>query len=64
MLRAGSTAPSDIAKGQGVRINLWMGLARRLLGLLMLSGCGFNPTVVARRILSRPAAARSASAED
>jgi hypothetical protein len=34
----------EIAKAQGVRINLWMGLAMLVLGLLMLLWERLNPT--------------------
>ncbi|AEV87526.1 hypothetical protein ACWT_6514 [Actinoplanes sp. SE50] len=36
-------SPADIAKAQGVRINLWMGLAMLALGLLMLLWLRLNP---------------------
>jgi hypothetical protein len=39
---------AEIAKAQGVRINLWMGLAMLALGLLMLLWLRLNPTQVAR----------------
>jgi hypothetical protein len=35
---------SEIDKAQGVRINLWMGLAMLALGLLMLLWLWVNPT--------------------
>ena len=34
---------AEIAKAQGVRINLWMGLAMLVLGLLMLLWLRLNP---------------------
>jgi hypothetical protein len=37
---------SEIDKAQGVRINLWMGLAMLALGLLMLFWLWVNPTKV------------------
>jgi hypothetical membrane protein len=37
---------SEIDKAQGVRINLWMGLAMLALGLLMLLWLRLNPTKV------------------
>ena len=37
---------SQIDKAQGVRINLWMGLAMLMLGLLMLLWLRLNPTKV------------------
>jgi hypothetical protein len=40
-------SPSEIDKAQGVRINLWMGLAMLALGLLMLLWLWLNPTQVA-----------------
>ena len=36
-------SPSEINKAQGVRINLWMGLAVLALGLLMLLWLRLNP---------------------
>ncbi|WP_436527607.1 hypothetical protein [Actinoplanes sp. HUAS TT8] len=36
-------SPSEIDKAQGVRINLWMGLAMLALGLLMLLWLRLNP---------------------
>ncbi|GIF03617.1 hypothetical protein [Actinoplanes siamensis] len=36
-------SPSEIDKAQGVRINLWMGLAMLVLGLLMLLWLRLNP---------------------
>ncbi|GAA2866039.1 hypothetical protein Acy02nite_38950 [Actinoplanes cyaneus] len=35
--------PAEIEKAQGVRINLWMGLAMLALGLLMLLWLRLNP---------------------
>jgi hypothetical protein len=35
--------PAEIAKSQGVRINLWMGLGMLALGLLMLLWLRLNP---------------------
>jgi hypothetical protein len=35
--------PSEIDKAQGVRINLWMGIAMLVLGLLMLLWLRLNP---------------------
>ncbi|GLW32651.1 hypothetical protein [Actinoplanes regularis] len=35
--------PAEIDKAQGVRINLWMGLAMLALGLLMLLWLRLNP---------------------
>jgi len=35
--------PSEIDKAEGVRINLWMGLAMLVLGLLMLLWLRLNP---------------------
>jgi hypothetical protein len=35
--------PSEIDKAQGVRINLWMGLAMLVFGLLMLLWLRLNP---------------------
>lgn len=35
--------PSELDKAQGVRINLWMGLAMLALGLLMLLWLRLNP---------------------
>lgn len=58
-------SPSEIAKAQGVRINLWMGLAMLLLGLLMLLWLRLNPTVVAEpEPEPAPHAGPDASAED
>lgn len=37
-------SPAEIAKAQGVRINLWMGLAMLALGLLMLLWLRLSPT--------------------
>jgi hypothetical protein len=56
---------ADIAKAQGVRINLWMGLAMLALGLLMLFWLWVNPAKAPD--LSQPAAAEAgpdASAEN
>jgi hypothetical protein len=36
-------SPAEIDKAQGVRINLWMGLAMLALGLLMLLWLRLNP---------------------
>ncbi|GAA2715709.1 MULTISPECIES: hypothetical protein [Actinoplanes] len=36
-------SPAEIEKAQGVRINLWMGLAMLALGLLMLLWLRLNP---------------------
>lgn len=36
-------SPEEIDKAQGVRINLWMGLAMLALGLLMLLWLRLNP---------------------
>jgi hypothetical protein len=36
-------SPAEIAKAQGVRINLWMGLAMLALGLLMLLWLRLSP---------------------
>ncbi len=36
-------SPSEIDKAQGVRINLWMGLAMLALGLLMLLWLRLSP---------------------
>ena len=36
-------SPADIEKAEGVRINLWMGLAMLALGLLMLLWLKLNP---------------------
>ena len=36
-------SPSDLDKAEGVRINLWMGLAMLALGLLMLLWLKLNP---------------------
>jgi hypothetical protein len=36
-------SPSEIKKAQGVRINLWMGLAMLALGLFMLLWLRLNP---------------------
>jgi hypothetical protein len=36
-------SPAQIDKAQGVRINLWMGLAMLALGLLMLLWLRLNP---------------------
>ncbi len=38
-------SPAEIDKAQGVRINLWMGLAMLALGLLMLLWLRLSPTV-------------------
>jgi hypothetical protein len=38
-------SPAEIDKAQGVRINLWMGLAMLTLGLLMLLWLRLSPTV-------------------
>jgi hypothetical protein len=38
---------TEIDKAQGVRINLWMGLAMLALGLLMLLWLWLNPTKAA-----------------
>jgi hypothetical protein len=38
-------SPAEIEKAQGVRINLWMGLAMLALGLLMLLWLRLNPPV-------------------
>ena len=38
--------PEDIAKAEGVRINLWMGLAMLALGLLFLAWQWLRPTEV------------------
>jgi hypothetical membrane protein len=46
---------ADIAKAQGVRINLWMGLAMLALGLLMLFWLWVNPAKAPD--LSQPTAA-------
>jgi sulfite exporter TauE/SafE len=37
-------SPADIAKAQGVRINLWAGLLMLLFGLLMLAWQWLRPT--------------------
>jgi hypothetical protein len=39
-------SPAEIDKAQGVRINLWMGLAMLALGLLMLLWLRLNPAKV------------------
>jgi len=36
-------SPAEIEKAEGVRINLWMGLAMLALGLLMLLWLRLNP---------------------
>jgi hypothetical protein len=36
-------SPAEIDKAQGVRINLWMGLAMLVFGLLMLLWLRLNP---------------------
>ncbi|WIM94871.1 hypothetical protein ACTOB_006929 [Actinoplanes oblitus] len=36
-------SPADVDKAQGVRINLWMGLAMLVLGGLMLLWLRLNP---------------------
>ncbi|HEX5204378.1 hypothetical protein ACFQS1_28935 [Paractinoplanes rhizophilus] len=36
-------SPAEIDKAQGVRINLWMGIAMLVLGLLMLLWLRLNP---------------------
>jgi hypothetical protein len=51
---------SEIAKAQGVRINLWMGLAMLVLGLLFLLWLRLNPPKT-RDV--RPAAAPDAGRE-
>jgi hypothetical protein len=56
---------SEIDKAQGVRINLWMGLAMLALGLLMLLWLWLNPAKAPD--LSQPTAADAgpeASAEN
>src|SRR6478672_2546734 len=36
-------SPADLAKAQGVQINIWMGLAMLVFGLLMLLWLRLNP---------------------
>jgi hypothetical membrane protein len=56
---------AEIDKAQGVRINLWMGLAMLALGGLFLLWLWLNPTKVAGETDSAaPDAGPEASAED
>lgn len=57
---------AEIDKAQGVRINLWMGLAMLVLGLLMLLWLRLNPPAAPEQPAeaARPDAGPNASAED
>ena len=56
---------ADISKAQGIRINLWMGLAMLVLGLLMLLWLRLSPPAAPDRPAeARPDAGPDASAED
>lgn len=57
---------AEIDKAQGVRINLWMGLAMLVLGLLMLLWLRLNPPATPEQPAeaARPDAGPDASAEN
>jgi hypothetical membrane protein len=48
-------SPSEIDKAQGVRINLWMGLAMLALGLVMLLWLRLSPPAEPGEEITEPA---------